>query len=244
MQTFISDISKKKFPANEKVSARLIRNGILKEIAKDHPDFSEHCHISLSELNQYRQQYIQQLLAKEVGTFTELEQTVMDNINQNHFIADEASEIKKPITKGQLWADRIATFGGSWKFISIFSFFLIGWMIVNIILLHDKGFDPYPFILLNLILSCLAAIQAPVIMMSQNRQEEKDRERAKNDYMVNLKSEVEIRMLHEKIDHLIVHQQEGLLEIQQIQVDMIRELMDKMNALQNNKHNLPGKSND
>ena len=235
MQTFISDISKKKFPVKERVSGKLVRNGVLKEIIKDHPDFNEHCYLSLSEMNQYRQQYIQQLLAKEVGTFTELEQTVLDNINQNHLIADEASEIKNPGTRGQRWADRIATFGGSWKFISIFCIFLIGWMILNIYLLHNKGFDPYPFILLNLILSCLAAIQAPVIMMSQNRQEEKDRERAKNDYMVNLKSELEIRLLHEKIDHLIIHQQEGLLEIQQIQVDMIRELMEKIDGMQNKK---------
>ncbi|MFT3750606.1 MAG: DUF1003 domain-containing protein [Agriterribacter sp.] len=234
MQNFISDISKKKFPANEKVSGKLIRNGILKEIIKEHPDFNERCNISLSELNHYRQQYIQHLLAKEVGTFTELEQTVIDNINHDHLISDEAGKIKNPVTRGQLWADRIAAFGGSWKFISIFAVFLFGWMILNMYMLRNKGFDPYPFILLNLILSCLAAIQAPVIMMSQNRQEEKDRDRAKNDYMINLKSEIEIRMLHEKIDHLIVHQQEGLLEIQQIQVDMIRELMDRLNALQHN----------
>lgn len=234
MQSFTSDISKKKFPANEKVPGKLIRNGILKEIIKDHPDFNENCSISLSELNHYRQQYIQHLLTKEVGTFTELEQTVIDNINHNHLISDEASEIKNPVTRGQLWADRIATFGGSWKFIGIFAVFLLGWMALNVYMLRNKGFDPYPFILLNLILSCLAAIQAPVIMMSQNRQEEKDRDRAKNDYMINLKSEIEIRMLHEKIDHLIVHQQEGLLEIQQIQVDMIRELMDRLNALQHN----------
>ncbi|MCC6287360.1 MAG: DUF1003 domain-containing protein [Chitinophagaceae bacterium] len=233
MQHFTSDISKNKFPANELVSGKLIRNGVLKEIIKEHPDFNENCNLSLSELNHYRQQYIQHLLTKEVGTFTELEQTVMDNINQNHLISDEASEIKNPITRGQLWADRIASFGGSWKFIGIFGIFLLGWMILNAYMLHNSSFDPYPFILLNLILSCLAAIQAPVIMMSQNRQEEKDRDRAKNDYMINLKSEIEIRMLHEKIDHLIVHQQEGLLEIQQIQVDMIRELMDRLNTLQN-----------
>jgi uncharacterized membrane protein len=102
-------------------------------------------------------------------------------------------------------------------------------MVINTIAFHNKGFDPYPFILLNLLLSCLAALQAPVIMMSQNRQEEKDRERARNDYMVNLKSELEIRMLHEKMDHLIISQQENLVEIQKIQVDMMREIMEKIN---------------
>lgn len=96
--------------------------------------------------------------------------------------------------------------------------------------LVNKGFDPYPFILLNLILSCLAALQAPVIMMSQNRQEEKDRDRAKQDYMVNLKSELEIRMLHEKIDHLIIHQQQELLNIQQVQVEMMVDIMKQLSA--------------
>ena len=94
----------------------------------------------------------------------------------------------------------------------------------------NKGFDSYPFILLNLILSCLAWLQAPVIMMSQNRQEEKDRDRAKQDYMVNLKSELEIRMLHEKIDHLIIHQQQELLNIQQVQVDMMKDIMKQLSA--------------
>lgn len=92
----------------------------------------------------------------------------------------------------------------------------------------NKGFDPYPFILLNLILSCLAALQAPVIMMSQNRQEEKDRERSKDDYMINLKSELEIRMLHEKMDHLTLRQQQEMFEIQQIQIEMMGEILEKV----------------
>ena len=92
----------------------------------------------------------------------------------------------------------------------------------------NKGFDPYPFILLNLILSCVAALQAPIIMMSQNRQETKDRERAKNDYMINLKSELEIRLLHEKIDHLIMHQQQELLEIQKVQTDLMTTILEEL----------------
>ena len=100
---------------------------------------------------------------------------------------------------------------------------------INVVFLLGKAFDPYPFILLNLILSCLAALQAPVIMMSQNRQEEKDRERSKQDYMVNLKSELEIRMLHEKLDHLIIHQQQELLNIQQVQIEMLEDIMKQIN---------------
>lgn len=228
MKTFISDLSNDIFPVSERVHAKSIRSGVFKEIVKEHPLFTEECSLALSELNKFRQSYIQNLLSKEVGTITDLEQTVLDNINQNHLISDEASEIKNPITRGQRWADRIAAFGGSWRFIGIFGLFLLIWMLINVVALHEKGFDPYPFILLNLILSCLAAIQAPVIMMSQNRQEEKDRDRARNDYMVNLKSEIEIRMLHEKIDHLILAQEESVMEIQQIQTDMIKELMDKL----------------
>ena len=102
------------------------------------------------------------------------------------------------------------------------------WIAANVYLLGEKPFDPYPFILLNLILSCIASLQAPIIMMSQNRQEEKDRERAKKDYMINLKSELEIRLLHEKIDHLIIHQQQELLEIQQLQIDMMNDILESV----------------
>lgn len=226
MQTFTSDISGKSFPVSEKTSGKLVRNGILKEILKVNPSFNEDCFLSVAEFNQYRQQYIQNLLSREIGTLTELEQTVLDNIQHNHILADEASEVKQDtLNTAQRWADKIASFGGSWKFIISFLFFILIWVLINIYSMHNAVFDPYPFILLNLILSCVAALQAPVIMMSQNRQEEKDRERAKNDYMVNLKSELEIRMLHEKIDHLIITQQENLLEIQQIQAEMMRELM-------------------
>lgn len=229
MQTFTSDISGKSFPISEKTSGKLVRNGILKEILKINPSFNEDCSLSVGEFNQFRQQYIQNLLSKEIGTLTELEQTVLDNIQHNHILADEASEIKQErLNMAQRWADMIASFGGSWKFIIAFLFFIIIWIVINIYSIHNAGFDPYPFILLNLILSCIAALQAPIIMMSQNRLEEKDRERAKNDYMVNLKSELEIRMLHEKIDHLIITQQENLVEMQQIQSEMTRELMLKL----------------
>lgn len=225
MQNFTSDISKKQFPVTEKVSGKTVRNGVMKEILKEHPGFDDSSNLSVDELNYYRQLYVKNLLSTEIGTLTALEHTVLNNISQNHLIADEASEIKNPATRGQRWADRIATFGGSWKFLGMFALFLFLWIIYNLTLLHDKGFDPYPFILLNLILSCLAAVQAPVIMMSQNRQEEKDRERAKNDYMVNLKSELEIRMLHEKIDHLLITQEENLLEMQKTQIEMMVEMM-------------------
>ena len=99
------------------------------------------------------------------------------------------------------------------------------WIVLNAWILGQKQYDPYPFILLNLILSCLAAIQAPIIMMSQNRQEQKDRGRAENDYKINLKAELEIKLLSEKIDHLIIHQNKKLLEIQEVQIDYLSDLM-------------------
>jgi len=120
-------------------------------------------------------------------------------------------------------ADHVAAFGGSWTFILSFCGLLVIWMLLNVTGVLFKIFDPYPFILLNLVLSCLAALQAPIIMMSQRRQESKDRLRGENDYRVNLKAELEIRQLHEKIDHHLAHQWERLAEMQQIQIEMLEE---------------------
>jgi uncharacterized membrane protein len=169
-------------------------------------------------------------LLDEVGEIGELEKDVLETIENQETISSKIilEEASVKFTYGQRLADKIASFGGSWKFIIIFGAFILVWMCINIIFLASKAFDPYPFILLNLILSCLAALQAPVIMMSQNRQEEKDRERAKQDYMINLKSELEIRMLHEKLDHLIIHQQQELLNIQQVQVEMMEDIMKQL----------------
>ena len=130
-------------------------------------------------------------------------------------------------TLGEKLADKIATFGGSWTFLICFAIFLGLWITINTVVLVTQPADPYPFILLNLILSCLAAIQAPVIMMSQNRQEAKDRLRSQNDYQINLKAELEIQHLHEKLDHLLMHQWERLAQIQEIQLDLLSEMSKK-----------------
>ncbi|MFK7032118.1 DUF1003 domain-containing protein [Flavobacterium oreochromis] len=131
-------------------------------------------------------------------------------------------------TIGQRVADQVASFGGSWIFIISFLIFLLTWIVINVFFLMNKGFDPYPFILLNLILSCIAALQAPIIMMSQNRQEEKDRERAKKDFYVNLKAEQEIRLLQDKLDHILAHQHEELLHIQKEQITLLKEINQKI----------------
>jgi uncharacterized membrane protein len=135
------------------------------------------------------------------------------------------TEIDSNATFGQRIADKIAAFGGSWSFIIAFFSFILLWMVLNIWLLANKAFDPFPFILLNLILSCIAAIQAPVIMMSQNRQEQKDRQRSEHDYKINLKAELEIQLLNEKMDHLLIHQNKKLLEIQELQTDYLEDLL-------------------
>ena len=230
MNTFISDLSGKSFPIREQVSIDTIRESIVDLIKTDYPNLNDKGFISENELNIYREKYIAEYLAREMGELSQLEKRVLDTLKEGKTLTDKIDNDidEKVYTLGQRVADKVASFGGSWSFIMAFGFFILLWIFANIYFLANKGFDPYPFILLNLILSCLASLQAPVIMMSQNRQEEKDRERAKNDYMINLKSEVEIRMLHEKIDHLIIHQQQELAEIQKVQIEMMNDILKRI----------------
>lgn len=229
MATFKSDLSGNEFDESEHIQVNFIGNGLLKLIQQDHPTIDQSSVIAQSELNFYREKYISEVLASELGELNDLEKTVVSSISKRTILSNSQEEIDEPsvTTLGQRVADKVASFGGSWRFIILFGVFILIWITANIVFLANKGFDPYPFILLNLILSCIAALQAPVIMMSQNRQEEKDRERAKKDYMINLKSELEIRMLHEKIDHLIMHQQKELLEIQRVQIDLLNSILNQ-----------------
>ena len=170
-------------------------------------------------------QYVQSILSSEQGEVTNLEYEVINSMQEHDLISKNVeNKLDQHWTFGERLADKIATFGGSWAFLICFACFLVLWIIVNTIVMVKQPADPYPFILLNLILSCLAAIQAPVIMMSQNRQEAKDRLRSQNDYQVNLKAELEIRNLHEKIDHLLMHQWDRLAKIQEIQLDLLSEM--------------------
>lgn len=229
MSTFRSDISKIEYPVTEKVSARTIRHSVLNLIQKDHPHFTHDSFLSQSELSLYREKAISDYLVKELGELSELDKTVLDSLTGNTILTDKLDgESQQALSFGQRIADKVASFGGSWTFIISFGVFILLWISLNVFWLVNKGFDPYPFILLNLILSCLAALQAPVIMMSQNRQEEKDRERAKKDYMINLKSELEIRTLHEKIDHFIMDQQQELLDLQKEQVNMMNDILQQI----------------
>jgi uncharacterized membrane protein len=222
----ISCITKKEIKKGEAVNAHEIREGIYKLIKAEHPDFDQDCSITLDELNHYRRLYLSSIIEHERGEMDNIDKDVMDALKNNSILSENIEdEIVGRLTLGQRMADKIASFGGSWTFIITFFSFILLWIAVNIWILTVKPFDPFPFILLNLILSCLASIQAPIIMMSQNRQEQKDRQRAEHDYKINLKAELEIKLLSEKIDHMIVNQNKNLLEIQEIQTDYLEDLM-------------------
>jgi uncharacterized membrane protein len=209
-------------------AAALIRPAIIDQIQQSVPDFSIKGHICAEDLNRFRFQYVRGLMTSEKGELSALDHDVLESLRQQELLASDINvEFEKKLTFGEALADKIAEFGGSWKFMILFGSVLLVWISINSIVLFLKPFDPYPFILLNLVLSCLAAIQAPVIMMSQNRQEAKDRMRSEQDYRVNLKAELEIRHLHEKIDHLLSRQWERLVEIQEIQMELMTELLNK-----------------
>lgn len=226
-----SAISGQEIPESEVVHAADIRRGLFEFIQKQFSGLKPDSVISISELNQNRRHYQTDLILKEKGELELLDQEVMDAIKNNKVLSEQITDLgEDKLTFGQRIADKIAVFGGSWTFIIAFFSFILLWIGINIWILTQRPFDPYPFILLNLILSCLASIQAPIIMMSQNRQEQKDRQRGEQDYKVNLKAELEIQLLNEKIDHLIVHQNRRLLEIQELQTDYLEDLINRLRA--------------
>jgi len=211
------------------VSGDLVRESIAELIRRDHPDWTPEASICREDLDRYRAEYVRNVLVAERGDLSLIEREVLDSLKKGEILTrDIDAEFEEKRTFGERLADRMAGFGGSWKFISLFMGVLALWIITNSIWLLRRPFDPYPFILLNLVLSCLAALQAPVIMMSQNRQETKDRLRAQHDYQINLKAELEIRNLHEKMDHIIFKHQQRLLEIQEIQTELMAELAEKL----------------
>lgn len=222
----VSHISKKEIPHGEEVRGKDIREGIVELITSKFPNFNLESFISNDELNTFRRLYLTSLITEEKGELAIIDNDVMSAIKNNAILSENIQdEMEAELTFQQRLADKIAEFGGSWVFIITFFSFILVWMIINIWILTSRAFDPFPFILLNLILSCLAAIQAPIIMMSQNRKEQKDRKRSEYDYKINLKAELEIKLLSEKIDHLLVHHNKKLLEIQELQTDYLEDLM-------------------
>lgn len=172
----------------------------------------------------------EKLLGKSYEKMDERTQKVARHISEHTHISRNTSlEYDKSTTFGQRAADAVARFGGSWAFIFVFAIVLISWVVLNsyILVSYDQTFDPYPYILLNLFLSMLASIQAPIILMSQNRQAEKDRLEAEHDYEVNLKAELEIMLLHEKVDLLREKQWTELINIQKDQLKLLENLIEK-----------------
>lgn len=171
---------------------------------------------------------IDNLLTAKSGQMKKLQEIVRKSIEDETLITTNLLNPPKEIlTKGQSISDKVAKFGGSWLFIITFFVILIVWILFNTITPIRDNFDPYPFILMNLILSCIAALQAPIIMMSQNRQEEKDRKRSENDYLVNLKAELEIKAINEKIDLLIAEQLQTLFDSQALQLEILKKIEQK-----------------
>lgn len=205
------------------VPLETLRPSLAERILADFPQLTEHSLISKTELARYRTRYVEEILREEHGEYSELDREVVESIaKQDTIAANVEDDFDERRTLGERLSDGLASFGGSWAFLISFGCVIFVWMTINV-LQGTGAFDPYPFILLNLVLSCVAAIQAPIIMMSQKRQEQKDRLRSSNDYQVNLKAELEIRHLHEKIDHLITKQWQRLAEIQQVQLEMLQE---------------------
>jgi uncharacterized membrane protein len=205
--------------------AEIVRDSIVKIIRKDIPGWKPDGYICRDDLDAYRGRLVSEMLERGIAEADSIEAMVAKSISEQEMVSRNVNEeFETQVSAGQRLADRIASFGGSWPFIGLFVIAMTAWIAVNSAVLVAKPFDPYPYILLNLVLSCIAAIQAPVIMMSQNRQEEKDQLRAEHDYRVNLKAEFEIRSLHEKIDHMLVHQWQRLMEIQQLQTDLLSEM--------------------
>ncbi len=201
-----------------------VRPTLAERILADFPNLGPRSLVSWREVGRYRARYVAELLKAEHGELTELDKQVAASLERQDTISQNMEETYgEDRTLGERLSDQIASFGGSWTFIISFFIVLSVWIAFNMALGEQKSFDPYPFILLNLVLSCIAALQAPIIMMSQKRLENKDRKRSEGDYRVNLKAELEIRHLHEKMDHLLTNQFQRLAEIQQIQLEMMQE---------------------
>lgn len=206
------------------VKVRSLQPSLLHRIMQDYPEINESSVLCLEDLNRFRTLLLHEIIQTARGDLDETEEAALKSLREGEIVSQNAEDsYSEKLTFGQKMADRMAQYGGSWSFIGVFALMLFSWILVNTVILMNRAYDPYPFILLNLILSCLAAIQAPVIMMSQNRQETKDRLRGQNDYLVNLKAELEIRILNQKLDYL-TREEMSSLEILELQTDLLEDI--------------------
>ncbi|WP_241686733.1 DUF1003 domain-containing protein [Leptospira stimsonii] len=225
------DICNQLYKEDKVVSSLGIRKEVQSILEEKNPVWNEYSYVCTNDYNKARVTYVRRIMEEEIGSIHSLEQEVINSVTESNLISanDNDSYVEK-LSLGDQIADKVAKFGGSWSFIITFFLVMLGWIMGNAAILIRFPFDPYPFILLNLVLSCLAAIQAPIIMMSQNRQETKDRIRSENDYKVNLKAEIEIRTLHEKVDHLLMNQWSKMIQVQEIQTEILGEISDQLKS--------------
>lgn len=213
------------FAPAETVPVAELRPALAAFAQETHPELAAESHLCRNDLARLRAAFVARLLERERGELGQLELEVVESLAANETLAEDVEKsFERERSFGDRMADALATFGGSWGFIGFFVGLLLAWISFNVLMAGTIEFDPYPFILLNLVLSCVAALQAPVIMMSQRRVEVRDRMRAENDFKVNLKAELEIRHLHEKLDHLLGRQWERLAQIQEIQLDLLEAM--------------------
>lgn len=220
---------KKTFDLSRLHPITLIRDGVWNLMKAENPDAVRNGYVCLADHQKYKFGYLQEVIREDKGELSDLEKEVVESLKEQEILSENINvSYIESLTFGERIADKVSSFGGSWKFITLFLAFIIGWMFLNTYILLEKQYDAYPYILLNLILSCLAAIQAPIIMMSQNRRADRDRIEAENDYKVNLKSELQIRQMNTKMEHFMNSQWNRLVEIQQLQADLINDLNELM----------------
>ena len=227
-ETFLCQVCREQKKYDEIVPAQSVPEPIAELIRKEYPGWSSGNYICRADLDLFRAQYVGEVMEKEKSELDVLEAAVRQSMKDHALLAKNINiEFDRQLSFGDRLSDRIADFAGSWTFILSFTGVMVLWIIVNTFIMATRPFDPYPYILLNLVLSAIAAIQAPFIIMSQNRQESRDRLVAEHDYRVNLHTEMEIHQLHKKIDHLLFNQGQRLLEIQKIQVELMEDLARK-----------------
>jgi len=206
----------------------LVREGVEKTIRKEYPDWSSRSYICQEDLNRFRGKYVEEVLKEGLGEIATLQSGMLDSLKEHELLSRNINiAFAEELTFWERLSDKVAAWGGSWTFILSFLVFTGLWFAVNSYIWIFRPFDPYPYIFLNLVFSLMAAVQAPIILMSQNRQDAKDRLRSEYDYRINLKAELEIRHLNEKMDLLLDRQWRRLLEIQQIQLAVMEELANK-----------------
>lgn len=222
-----SIISGKEKKLNECYRVSELPDNLVKLIQTQFPVIQPSDYISIEEVQPFRKKLLEKIIEEEISEMSRIDEIISNTVKKEEKISrDIDEEFDTQLSYGERLSDSIASFGGSWRFIIIFGVILFVWIVINLVV--TKPLDPFPFNLLSLILSTIAALQAPVIMMSQNRQETKDRLRSRHDYMVNLKAEIEISSLNEKLDRLLKERWTRLLEVQQIQFELMQETLDKI----------------